>query len=253
MTTEPAVHVFSRVNELHHAAAEYTTWLAAERIAAAGAFTLLLSGGTTPQGYYHLLTQEPYRSRIAWEHVIILWGDERYVPHTHPDSTYRMVMETLLHHVPVVPAHIHPVPTHLADIRAAVQAYHQEVQDVLQTHGGYFDLAVQGMGPDGHTASLFPHHPALNTPDDVLVVAVEDAPKPPPRRITLTIAALNRARHVLFLVTGADKAATLRAVLSGDDTTHRLPAQLVRPPHGTVTWMVDTPAYCALPPHGSQP
>src|SRR5439155_2956040 len=105
-----------------------------------------------------------------------------------------------------------------------------------------FDLILLGMGPDGHTASLFPGSPEVTSPSGELVVAVYNAPKPPPTRISLTLRAINAAANVLFLVAGADKAATLREVLRGPIEPARLPSQGVRPEHGTLTWLVDQAA-----------
>jgi 6-phosphogluconolactonase len=108
------------------------------------------------------------------------------------------------------------------------------------------DVALLGMGPDGHTASLFPGFPQLDAPPEALVVAVTGSPKPPPERVTLTAHALNRARETIFLVAGADKAPKVRAALRGPYAPAATPAQLVRPPAGQVTWMLDTAAAAEL-------
>ncbi|NTU64807.1 MAG: hypothetical protein HGB05_15765 [Chloroflexi bacterium] len=112
----------------------------------------------------------------------------------------------------------------------------------VSRHAGQIDVVLLGMGPDGHTASLFPQHPALAAPADRYAVVVRDAPKPPPTRISLTAAALNCMAHAIFLVAGADKAIKVRAALRGPYDPQSTPAQLVRPAHGEVVWMLDAAA-----------
>lgn len=172
--------------------------------------SLVLAGGTTPVLLYRLLAQRPYRTQIAWERLWVLWGDERYVPLADPQSNAGMAMRELLDHVPIPPAQVLPMPTTYADPHAAAAAYQQQVQHVLASGSGQLDIVLLGMGADGHIASLFPDHAALALPEPVLVTAIDDAPKPPPRRITLTLPALQQAGLVLLLVAGADKAAAVQ-------------------------------------------
>lgn len=214
-------------------AAERSATRIAEAIAARGRCTIVLAGGNTPAGMYRRLAAEPLRSTIDWSRVIVLWGDERYVPLDHADSNYRVAHETLLTAVPLLPAQLFPMPVWRENPHEAAQSYAHDVTAQLAAGGGQLDLVLLGMGPDGHTASLFPLHPALTTTD--LVTVVRDAPKPPPLRLTLALPALNTARHVLFLVTGSDKAATLRAVLDG---APGYPAGRVQPRQGDVEWVV---------------
>lgn len=242
MPSEPEIIILPDTQAVQRAAAERILELARARVAAATTFSLALSGGSTPRGLYQLLAQEPFRSQMPWSHTYVLWVDERYVPPDDPDSNYRLARETLLDHVPVPPAQIFPMPTSYADPAAAAAEYARQVQTILERGQGQIDLMLMGMGPDGHTASLFPQHPGLASPADALVIAVDDSPKPPPRRLSLTAKTINGARHVLFLVTGADKAETVRAVLQGPVEPQRLPAQLIRPQNGTLTWLLDAPA-----------
>lgn len=214
-------------------------------IAARGRFVVALSGGSTPRGLYEQLAQPPYDTTIDWAHVHIFWGDERYVPPDDPESTYGMTRAALLDQVPIPAANIYPAPTTNTTPEAAAQTYAHTLATVLGEHA-QLDLILLGMGPDGHTASLFPGAPAVTTPSAALVVAVYDAPKPPPTRLTLTLHAINTAAHVLFLVAGADKAATLRDVLQENPAGALLPAQRVRPTHGTLVWLVDQAAAQAL-------
>jgi 6-phosphogluconolactonase len=124
--------------------------------------------------------------------------------------------------------------------------YDRQLRALLGAHADQIDIAVLGMGPDGHTASLFPGYPALDAPEDLLAIAVEDSPKPPPTRISLTPAALNRAATAIFLVSGADKAAKVHAALRGPYDPHTTPAQIVRPANGQVIWMLDAAAAADL-------
>lgn len=227
---------------LYQAAAEHILTLVNQAMRTSGSFLLALSGGNTPRGLYRLLAQPPFRDQIPWPSIHVIWSDERYVPHTDPESCYGMARDTLLSHVPILPEHVYPVPTHFPDPHEAAVRYDQRIRSLVSAHRDQIDLVLLGMGPDGHTASLFPGSPALDTPDDTFAVVVEQAPKPPPTRISLTPAALNRATSVLFLVSGADKAATLQAVLQGPYDPYIWPAQLVRPPRGSVTWMVSQDA-----------
>jgi 6-phosphogluconolactonase len=246
MTHKPEVIILPDAATVAQTAAGRIVQLAQARVAATGSFSLALSGGSTPRVLYEQLGQEPLRSQLPWQHIYVIWADERYLPPDDPASNYRLVRETLLDHVPVPPEQIYPVPTAYADPRAAAALYQRQVQSLLEVGQGQLDLVLLGMGDDGHTASLFPHHPELHAPADQLITAVADAPKSPPQRISLTVTAINQAAHVLFLVTGAEKATTLQAVLEGPAEPERFPAQLVRPEQGTLTWIVDAAAGQAL-------
>ena len=161
---------------------------------------LVLAGGSTPKRCYELLSQMP----LPWGSVSILFGDERCVPPTDPDSNYRMADETLLHRVH--PGLVHRIPAELGADDAA-RLYEPVVAMAP------LDLVLLGVGPDGHTASLFPGNEALNARG--LVVGVHGAPKPPPDRVTLTLRALRMAKRVVVLATGADKRDAVRKGLEG--------------------------------------
>lgn len=242
MVNEPEVLIFATLDELQQAAARRIAESADAAVVARGLCTIVLAGGSTPQGVYRLLTEEPLRSRVPWRQLHLLLGDERYVPLNSDESNLLAVRRTLIDHVPVPSDQVFPVPTYYKDPGQAASVYARQVEALLATAGGRFDLVLLGIGPDGHTASLFPHHPALATPPGVLVAAVEGAPKAPARRITLTVEALNRTEQTLVLATGADKAAAVRAILRGEGTPHQLPARLLQPAGGRLTWMLDQAA-----------
>jgi len=238
---QPEINVVADSIALAEQAAKRFVELANAAIAARGRFSVALSGGTTPRRMFELLAQPAFRDAIDWANVYVFWGDERFVAHDDPEYNAWVARTALLNHVALPPAQVYAVPTEGLTPESAAAAYAATLTDFF---GGLprFDLNLLGMGPDGHTASLFPGHPALAAAGDALVVAVYDSPKPPPTRITLTWRALNAARATLFLVGGADKAATVRAVLRGPFEPTRLPAQGIQPTDGTLTWLLDQAA-----------
>ncbi|GHO83062.1 6-phosphogluconolactonase [Dictyobacter formicarum] len=235
------VTIFSDVEQLSRAAADYIVRVAREAIAARGLFTLALSGGSTPKKLYSLLATESYRSQIDWSKVEIFWSDERCVPPDDPESNYRMANEVMLSKLPIPAEHIHSMPADQADRDAASVAYTQEMKRTFGTDDvPQFDLIQLGMGPEGHTASLFPHQPSLR--EQQRLVMPVSVPKPPPDRLTFTPRLINAASHILFLATGAEKDEAVGAVLEGPYQSDEYPAQIVHPTHGEVTWMLDTAA-----------
>jgi 6-phosphogluconolactonase len=202
--------------------AEAASRAAAELIAAdlaQGARTLVLAGGATPQRCYELLAGMP----VTWGRVTVLFGDERCVPPDHPDSNYQMARHSLLDSV--FPASVHRMPAELGPAEGA--RLYEPIVAGLEP----LDLVLLGIGPDGHTASLFPGHHALEA--EGWVVGVEGAPKPPPQRISLTLRALRAARRVIFLVTGADKAEAVELARQG-----RVPSSLIE----GAEWLMDAAA-----------
>jgi 6-phosphogluconolactonase len=199
--------------------------------AAADLFTALapgsvaLAGGSTPKALYELLASEDYRDRTDWEEVEVYFGDERAVPPDHPDSNFGMANRALLSHVPLAEGAVHRMEGEADPLESAAERYAMGLPDHL-------DLVLLGMGPDGHTASLFPGQEALEERNR-RVVATTGADGSP--RITLTYAAIDAARHVVFLVTGEAKREALDAIRRGDDR----PAGRVRPTDGDVIWIVD--------------
>lgn len=207
-------------------------------------FTMALSGGSTPGKLYTLLADESFvRNRLPWERMHFFWGDERHVPPEHPESNYRMACDSLFDAAPVPPQNIHRVSAEESDAAIAAENYEQELFSFFELKSGQlprFDCILLGMGPDGHTASLFPGTSALHE-NQHLVVAnwVEQFHT---YRITLTVPVLNNADFVIFLVSGEEKAEILREVLEGDFRPDLFPAQLIRPDHGKLLWLVDQAA-----------
>jgi 6-phosphogluconolactonase len=239
------IAIYPDTDILSHEAAQYIVQVAQESIVTHGRFTIALTGGNTPKKLYSLLGSEPYASQIDWNLVEIFWSDERCVPPDSPDSNYLLAQEVLLSKVPIPASQIHRMPADKADRDAASEEYTQEIQRVLGTSEiPSFDLIHLGMGPEAHTASLFPHQASLH--EQQRLVMPVSVPKPPPPRLTFTPPLLNAATRVLFLVTGADKAEAVQAVLEGEHQPDEYPAQIVQPPRGEVIWMLDTPAASQL-------
>ena len=211
-----------------------------------GCARIALAGGRTPEAVYRLLAEPPYRERVDWARVEVFWGDERCVPPDHTDSNYRMALEALISRVPVPAAHVHRMRGEV-DPTAAAQEYERTLRTVFGETGDgppRLDLILLGLGSDGHTASLFPGTPVVR--EAAQWVAAAWVAKFEVWRLTLTPPSLNAARHVLFLVTGPDKAEAVRAVLEGPLDPDRLPAQIVRPSEGRVEWILDREAASRL-------
>ena len=235
------IEVAESADALGHAAAERFARLTIDAVRARGRCSVALSGGTTPRRVYQLLASEPLRSRVPWEQIEFFWGDERHVPTDHADSNYRMAAEALLSKVPVRPKRIHHIRAEIADAALAAQEYEVEIRTAFgEPHTTpRFDLILLGLGADGHTASLFPGTTALGERHRLCVanwVAALGA-----HRITMTLPLINAARDVVFIVSGAEKAAMVGQVLRGG-TASPAPATLVQPADGEIWWMLDREA-----------
>ena len=208
-----------------------------------GRFTIALSGGSLP-AMLAGLTALP-AGAVKWHHWHVFYVDERAVPLDHSDSNHRACTEALFSRVPLPAAQIYPIDaSQLGDLEELADAYEKTLIHAFAQKDAarfpVFDLILLGMGPDGHTASLFPAH-ALLTEEDRWVAPLADAPKPPPERITLTYPVINHAARVVFVATGAGKADVLARVL--DHPEEGLPAARVRPVSpGQLYWFVDEPA-----------
>ena len=231
---------FENAEALAHDVAE---WLCDLAQASDRAFAVCLSGGSTPRRLYECLATPPIASRFPWSRVHWFWGDERFVPHDHPDSNYRMARDAFLSRVPVPDDNIHAVPTEGLSPEQAAAAYETTLKrfygaDTLAPDRPLFDVTLLGIGEDGHTASLFPGQPALQETRR-WVVAVIGAKSEP--RITLTYPALDSSRDVAFVVTGKEKRDAVARAQAGD---RAIPAAGVRPV-GRLHWFTDRAAATA--------
>ncbi len=201
-----------------------------------------LTGGSIAEAVHREVARRAVDSSVDWSRVAFWWGDERFVPADSLDRNATTARTAFLDAVGANPAHVHEMPAADGglDLDAAAAAYGEEVRGL----GGTFDVLMLGVGPDGHVASLFPGHPALDV-DDEVAVAVRDSPKPPPDRISLTFGALARSRQVWFLVSGAEKADAVAAGLADGGSVHDTPARGVRGQDATV-WLIDAAAASKL-------
>lgn len=213
-------------------------------------YSMALSGGSTPRRLYSLLANEAaLREQIPWERIHFFWGDERRVPAGHPDSNYLMAYNAMLSKVPIPSTNIHRIHAEDADADVAAADYEIEIRRFFGIEAGQipqFNCVLLGMGADGHTASLFPATSALV--ETKRLVVANWVKKFQSHRFTLTLPVFNNAAQILFLVSGEDKADTLKAVLEGDSKTTRFPVQLIQPAHGEVTWFLDHSAASRLKP-----
>jgi len=216
--------------ELAEAAASWTGERITGAVASRGACYLALAGGETPRGCYEQLALPPYRDTVPWESVFVYWSDERQVPLDDPGSNYAMAKAALLDHVPIPPEQVFPL---VGDPTPTLRRVPPDAAGRPR-----FDVIHLGLGEDGHTASLFPGHPALRE-THALIAAVHDAPKPPPERLTLTLPVINAARALLFMVQGASKREALARVRRRDPA---LPASHVQPVDGELRYIVDRAA-----------
>jgi 6-phosphogluconolactonase len=237
MSPTPArVEVTKDPETLAHRVARWISDLAA---ASRGRFAICLSGGSTPRRLYQVLADAPYRDTLPWDRVHWFWGDERFVPWDHPDSNYGMVQAAMLTRAPAPSQNIHGIGTTStppdaarADERVLKSYYGAEALDPARP---LFDVEILGLGPDGHTASLFPGTSVLEDRDRWVAEVVGARAE---ARITLTYPALESSRHSAFLVAGKEKREMLVRALASDQA---LPAAKVRPV-GDLTWFVDEAA-----------
>ena len=238
------IEVLASAPDLFHAAAEEFVRAGRAAIGAQGRFSVALSGGSTPKALYSLLAAN--YADFAWNRVFLFFGDERHVPPTDAESNYRMVNESLLTKIKIPAENVFRVKAETADADAAAADYEQQLRRFFELKPGEFprfDLILLGMGPDGHTASLFPDSAALD--EQTRLVVANWVAKFNTHRITLTFPVLNHAAEVLFMAAGADKADMLHQVLEGKPTPP-LPSQRVQPSDGTLLWLLDEAAATKL-------
>jgi 6-phosphogluconolactonase len=240
----PDIKIYETGEELALTAAEYVIDIGQAAIESGGRFSIVLAGGSTPRPVYQLLASEAFNSRLDWNKVHVFWGDERPVPPDHPDSNFGMAEETLLSNVSIPASNIYRMKGEVPPQDAA-REYEKELRRFFSDQPWpQFNLILLGMGDDGHTASLFPNTAALHETERW--VAANPVEKLSTTRITLTVPAINTARHVLFLVKGENKAEPLKAVLEGPQLLEKLPSQRIQPAQGKLVWMVDKSAASQL-------
>ncbi|MDB4987029.1 MAG: 6-phosphogluconolactonase [Myxococcaceae bacterium] len=240
--SKPDVRILPDLAAVADAACEHVCNRAWAAVQERGRFTLALSGGSTPRALYQRLATHP---ELPWDHMELCFGDERAVPPDDPSSNARMVAEMLTHHSFVPAGRVHRMRGELPAAQAASD-YEQTLRSVFGTSAGFprFDLVLLGLGPDGHTASLFPH--STGQLEHKAWVVANMGTNPAVERITLTYPVLNAAVELLFLVVGADKAWALSQVLESQAPVAAIPARGIQPTDGAVTLLVDRAAASSL-------
>ena len=246
MTSSPQrdIRILADPAAITRRAADEFVKAAAEAVAQKGVFNVAFAGGSTPKSLYAMLADDPaYRAKISWDKMRVFFGDERHVPPDSPESNFRMASEALFSKGLLKPEQIARIKGEYPDTEKAALEYEQTLRAYFQLkNGGYprFDLVLLGMGDEGHTLSLFPGTKALHAPGRIVVR--NWVGKFYTERITITAETANHANRVMFLITRADKAPALKAVLEGPYEPEQLPAQLIQPKSGNALWLIDRDA-----------
>ena len=244
MVMKPRIIIKTNPMEQAITAADTLAMTAIDRVKENRLFTVAISGGSTPRTMHRMLTKVPYWSDIPWKNTHIFWVDERCVPQGHPDSNYGTAGKDFLTQVPISRENVHPMNGE-APPEASALKYQDELRDFFQLeHGDFpiFDLVFLGMGADGHTASLFPHQKALDEAGRWVVAVKGGAPYV--SRLTMTFPVLNNAGQVVFLISGKEKAPTLKNIFENNEIL--LPVQRIQPYFGELVWILDREAASLL-------
>ena len=244
MASQREIIVVDNAPDLSARGAELFLRTAKKGVDKKGRFAVALSGGSTPRGMHRLLGEKPFVSDTPWNKTHIFWVDERCVPEEDPASNYGLAKKDFLGRVPISPEHIHPMPGEVPPDQGAL-LYGKELQSFFgmnEEANPVFDLIFLGMGKDGHTASLFPGRESV-LDSGKWVVAIKGG-DPDVYRLTLTYDVLNRGKQTCFLVSGKEKAPTVKAVF--EESKGQLPAQRIQPTQGKLTWLLDKEAASLL-------
>jgi len=244
MNVKTQVIVFGSESKLLEQTVNTMATIAKDAIATRGKFSLVLSGGRTPDELYKLLSMPQQITRLPWDRTDVFWGDERYVPEDDKRNNAFVAHNLLLSRVPIAESQIHRIPVR-TDPTTDATNYEKTVRDYFNDAPSHFDLIFLGLGENGHTASLFPHTQVLHEKERLVKeVYVDEVGM---HRITMCRGLINRARNIIFLLQGGGKAEVLNQVLTGPYQPEVLPAQLIRPVNGNLFWFTDEPAAAKLP------
>jgi len=243
MSTTPKVCVFRDSKAASDFAVNKWMEISHESVKNKGFFTVALSGGRTPIDFYTMLPAS--KNRLLWEKTHIFLVDERFVPPSHKESNYCLIQKHLLKAIDIQKGNIHPVQTEKVTLEMAAEIYEEEIRNFFGIEGERipeFDLIMLGIGEDGHTASLFPGTPSLKEKRRLTIPVI--AVKAPHKRISLTLPVLNKAKHIIFLVSGENKAHAVKEMLESKNS--KLPAALVKPENGSLLLVIDEAAASLL-------
>ena len=237
------INIFKTENEVLEGLANYFVEVAAKSIKHHGQFSVALSGGSSPKKLYELLASPKFRDKVEWSKVHFFFGDERYVPHTDPQSNYLMAKKAILEPLELSYRQIFPVNTSVSPEEAAAR-YTNDINLYFAGFDARFDLVLLGLGDNSHTASLFPHTPVLHDKTaSVKEVFLDDQEV---FRITMTAPLINQAHHIAYLVYGEGKAEAVHHIIEDKKDIENYPAQLIRPTDGDLQWFLDTAAASLL-------
>ncbi|CAL9062993.1 unnamed protein product [Musa banksii] len=249
------LRVFESTDELATDLAEYISQLSENSVKESGCFTIALSGGSLIS-FMGKLCEAPYSKTVDWTKWYVFWADERAVAKNHVDSNYKLTKDAFLSKVSILSSHVFSINDHVT-VEDAAGEYEFAIRQLvkIRTVGvserndcPRFDLILLGIGPDGHVASLFPHHPALELKEE-WVTYITDSPKPPPERITFTLPVINSASNIAIVATGEEKAMAANLAIAGtneNSDSSSLPARMVQPTDGKLVWFLDSAAASAL-------
>ena len=206
-------------------------------------FTLVLSGGGTPKLLFEKLASDKYKDKIDWKRVHIFWGDERVVPFEDDRNNAKMAYDILINHINVPPEQVHIMRTDI-EPKLAAEEYQKILHHYFDNTSNSFDLVLLGMGDDGHTLSLFPGSPIIEEHERWVNSVYNEQQKM--YRITLMPAIVNKASNIAFMVEGAKKANVLQQVIEGPYIPMKLPAQIIKPVNGQLSWFLDKAAVTEL-------
>jgi 6-phosphogluconolactonase len=250
MTGNREIRVLADANGIAQTAAAEFLDAARQSVQQNDSFSVALAGGSTPKTLYSLLANNPLlQAKVPWSKIQFFFGDERHVPPDDGENNFRMANEAMLAKAPIDAKQVHRIKSEKRSATEAAADYERELRISFKLQADQlprFDLILLGMGPEGHTASLFPGTKALK--EEQRLVVSNWVGKLYTDRITLTPPVLNNAARVVFMVHGAEKAPALKAVLEGPYEPDQLPAQIIRPPQGKVLWLVDPTAASMLVP-----
>lgn len=242
------IKIHESKSELIDAATQMIVDLACQSVDEQGRFTMVLSGGSTPKPIYEKLASDPYLEKMPWSKSYFFFGDERCVAHDSPESNYGMADKAMFSRAPIPAENIFATQDQDKDPESSAAQYEQTIRKFFKLEKGKFptfDLMLLGMGPDGHTASLFPGTEALNERQQLVVANYVEKFKA--FRITMTLPLIDHAENIVFLVAGSDKADVLSEILCSDKKDS-YPAQLVKPQAGSLKWYLDRDAAAKLDP-----
>jgi 6-phosphogluconolactonase len=237
------INIYAGLEQLSAGLAAYVAHLAAKASLAHGRFHVALSGGSILDIIAPVLSSNPLHERIDWSTWYVFWADERWVPLSSPDSNYGVAKSLLFNNLPIPSGQIYTLDNSHSPGETA-RAYEFALEKIFQVESKQiprFDLILLGVGEDGHTASLFPGHPALKEARRC-VVPILNAPKPPPVRITMTLPLINHACNVIFVAAGSAKINIISEVLNSKEEQPKLPVQMVKPSNGQLHWFIDRAA-----------